>query len=221
MSTPQKTNALQSYQMLLYDRALHPELFSLKARRVVRHGPWELEAWVMQGQHLLRFECGAVCASELVTDQEAGLPTTGALSAFLCAGERDFEHRFGSGAANGIHANGVQASGVHANGGPKPVVSAGRIGGANGGGIGRGGVVYMTTVQTETLSENLYAATCEEMAGHIKENDSLVHSWEGEMGSGMSIVDVQRYAKEVHAQAYHLLPSGGIVIRTQTIFEHA
>lgn len=203
MSTPQKTNALQSYQMLLYDRALHPELFSLKARRVVRHGPWELEAWVMQGQHLLRFECGAVCASELVTDQDAGLPTTGALSAFLCAGERDFEHRFGNGAANGVHPPA----------GAKPAVVVG--------GNGGGGVVYMTTVQTETLSENLYAATCEEMAGHIKENDSLVHSWEGEMGPGMSIVDVQRYAKEVHAQAYHLLPSGGIVIRTQTIFEHA
>ncbi|MCA9287214.1 MAG: DUF2617 family protein [Phycisphaerales bacterium] len=210
MSTPQKTNALQSYQMLLYDRALHPELFSLKARRVVRHGPWELEAWVMQGQHLLRFECGAVCASELVTDQEAGLPTAGALSAFLCAGERDFEHRFGS-------ANGGSANGFPANGGSRPAV----VGGAVGGGNGAGGVVYMTTVQTETLSENLYAATCEEMAGHIKENDSLVHAWEGEMGAGMSIVDVQRYAKEVHAQAYHLLPSGGIVIRTQTIFEHA
>ena len=208
MSTPQKTNALQSYQMLLYDRALNPELFSLKARRVVRHGPWETEAWVMQGQHLLRFECGSVCASELVTDQEAGLPTTGALSAFLCAGERDFEHRF-----NGP--NGATANGSH-----------GIVAGANGSssrrnGVGSGGVVYMTTVQTETLSENLYAATCEEMAGHIKENDSLVHSWEGEMGAGMSIVDVQRYAKEVHAQAYHLLPSGGIVIRTQTIFEHS
>jgi hypothetical protein len=79
----------------------------------------------------------------------------------------------------------------------------------------------MTTVQTESLSENLYIATCEEMTGHSRENSSLVHTWDEESGRGMSIVDIQKYATEVHVQAYHLLPAGGIVIRTQSIFEHA
>lgn len=196
MNTPQKTNALQSYQILLYDRALHPELFALKGRRVVRGGPWELEAWVMQGQHVLRFERGSVCAAELVTDQEAGLPTTGALAAALCAGERDYEHTFTS--RNAV------------------------VAGANGHGSpagGKGSVVYISTVQTESLSENLYIATCDEMAAHVAENGSLVHTWEDESGKGMSIIDLQRYASEVHAQAYHLIPSGGVVIRTQAIFE--
>lgn len=190
MSTPQRTNALQAYQVVLYDRALHPELFSLKGRRVVRQPHWELEAWVMHGQHLIRFERGPICASELVTDQESGLPTAGAVAAFLCAGERDFEHSF-------------VPQGAAAPGSPK------------------GSVVYMTTVQTETLSENLYVATCEEMASHAREHDSLVHAWDEESGRGMSVLDVQRYAEEVHVQAYHLLPTGGVVIRTQSIFEHS
>lgn len=157
----------------------------------------------MQGQHLLRFERGPICASELVTDQENGLPTAGAVAAFLCAGERDFEHDF------------VGSHGARASGGSNGAAH----GSTNGSSPGHGRVVYMTTVQTETLSENLYIATCEEMVAHSREHDSLVHSWDEPGGRGMSIVDVQKYAHEVHVQAYHLLPTGGIVIRTQTIFE--
>lgn len=35
------------------------------------------------------------------------------------------------------------------------------------------------------------------------------------------MIDTQRYNREIHAQAYHLIAQGGVVIRTQTIFEHA
>jgi len=201
LTTPQKTNALQAYQVVLYDRALHPELFALKGRRVARHGQWELEAWVMQGQHLLRFERGPICAAELVTDQEAGLPTSGAVAAFFCAGERDFEHAFKPGVTSSPV---IVSSTSHQTPTQCP----------------KGGVLYMNTVQTETLSENLYAATCDEMTSHAAEHESLVHQWDEDAGRGMSILDIQRYASEVHVQAYHLLPSGGIVIRTQSIFEH-
>jgi hypothetical protein len=79
----------------------------------------------------------------------------------------------------------------------------------------------MTSVQTESLSESLYQATLEEMEAHADEEDSLVHRWEDAMGRCLSLVDVQRFNKEVHAQCYHLQASGGIVLRTQSIFEHA
>ncbi len=42
MNLPTK-NSLQSYQVILYHRALHPELFQLRGRKVVRHGDYELE----------------------------------------------------------------------------------------------------------------------------------------------------------------------------------
>jgi len=174
-----KSHSLQSYQMLLYGRALHPELFPLKARKVMRHGAYELEMWAMAGSHLLRFEHGPLCACELMTDQEGNLPETGVVTAFLCAGERDYEHRFE-----------------------------------------KAKVTYMTTVQTESLSENLYLATYDEMLAHARENAAIVHRWEDECGNCLSMLDAQTMSKEVHIQSYHLLAQGGLVIRTQTIFEH-
>ncbi len=181
MQLPVKPSGLQSYQLVLYRRALHPELFSLKGRRLIRNGVCEFEAWIMPGAHVLRFNHGRFVASELVTDQESGLPTEGAVTTFLCAGERDFEHSF-------------EDSGVR----------------------------YLTTVQTETLSENLYNATYQEMVEFSEETEALTHEWDDpERGRCLSVLDVQRYGKEVHAQSFHLWSAGGLVLRTQTMFEHS
>lgn len=179
MTMPVKAPNLQSYQVLLYGRALHPELFPLKGRRVVRHGRYEFEVWVMEGAHLLRFEHAQLCACELLTDQDGRLPEQGVVNGFLAAGERDFEHRF------------VKER-----------------------------VTYMTTVQTETLSENLYIATMDEMLNYGRSSSALSHRWDDGAGPCLSMIDLQRYNSEIHAQSYHLISQGGLVIRTQTIFEH-
>lgn len=173
-----KPNSLQTYQTVLYNRALHPEFFPLKGRRVLKGTGFEAELWAMSGSHLVRFERGPLCASELVTDQEGNLPDTGVVTAFLCAGERDVEHRFS-----------------------------------------REGVVYMTSVQTETLSENLYAATMEEMVDFAGECEGLLHRWDDDAGPCLTLLDAQAFTREAHVQAYHMLAQGGIVLRTQTIFE--
>ena len=68
METPARVNSLQTYQVIVYDRALHPEFFDLKSRRVEKRNGFEFEAWLMSGSHVLRFELGRDCASELVTD---------------------------------------------------------------------------------------------------------------------------------------------------------
>lgn len=178
MDASAKSQGLQSYQVVLYSRALHPEFFQLRARRVVRHDGYEFEAWLMGGAHLLRFEHGPVCACELLTDQESALPEHGVVTAFLCAGERDFDHAFLNGRVN-----------------------------------------YITTVQTETLSENLYLATHDELAGFAREVDGVSHAWSDEAGPCLSMLDIQRMNREIHVQAYHLIAREGAVIRTQTIFE--
>src|SRR5262245_58419632 len=94
MTSQGKPNNTLMYQAILYGRALHPELFSLRARRVVRTGDYHLESWLMNGSHLLRFERGSLCACELLTDQERDLPSSGVVTAFQCVGEHDYEHRF-------------------------------------------------------------------------------------------------------------------------------
>lgn len=179
MSTQTKSSSLQTYQLVLYNKALHPEHFSLCDRRVIEHDGYELEAWIMAGSHMLRFEHGELCASELVTDRDGDLPDTDVLTAFFCAGEHEYDHRF----------------------------RMNRVG-------------YMTTVQTEMLSENLYLATFDEMVAFAAEAGALVHRWDTGAGPCLSVLDLQRYYKEVHAQSYHLLAEGGLVLRTQTIFEH-
>jgi hypothetical protein len=180
MSMPLKPGSVQSHQLFLYNRAIHPGLLPIKQRRVTRHAGYELEVWLMDGGHLLRFERTTLCCSELLTAQETKLPEQGIVAGFLALGERDFEHRFT-----------------------------------------RDKVVYMNTIQTETLSENLFLSTHDEMLDYARTTDALVHRWTDEGGDCLSMIDTQKFQNEVHAQCFHLMAQDGLVIRTQTIFEHA
>jgi hypothetical protein len=164
----------------LYRRALHPELFRIRGRRTISHNGYEFEAWVMAGTHLLRFQNGSQCATELITDQEDGIPDRGIIAALPCAGERDHEQEYGD------------------------------------------SVKYVSTVQTEQLPESLYKATYDELIEFGRESEALIHEWKDDDGGRCaSILDTQRYRREVHAQSYHLTAQGGLVLRTQTIFEIA
>lgn len=179
MSTPLKSASLQAYRLFLYRRALHPELFSIKGRRMHRYGSYEFESWIMPGQHVMRFLYNNQNATEVITGGDVLLPQRGLVSALPCAGEKDHDHRYSD------------------------------------------EVNFMTSIQTETLPENIYASTYEELTEFGKENEALMHFWDEEAGPCASILDIQLLRNEVHAQAYHLLSPGGVVIRTQSIFEHS
>lgn len=168
------------HNLILYKKPLHPELFQMKARKNIVHGPSELEAWLMNGSHMVRFQHKALCLSELVTDVDGGLPLTGAVASFQCLNEKDFEQSFRE----------------H-------------------------GVNYITTVQTENLSDSLYRATYQEMLAFAQETDSLKVAYDSAVGNGknLSVLHLVRLAREIHAEAYHLFAQGGLVLRTQTIFE--
>lgn len=84
----------QAFAFGLYNRALHPELFELKGRRVVRHGAYELECWLTGGGHALRFGVGSACFSEVICQGEASLPSLTPLATFPCAGEHDLDEHY-------------------------------------------------------------------------------------------------------------------------------
>ena len=44
MNPPTRSSSLQAYRMILYRRALHPELFRVKARRTLDHEAYKFEA---------------------------------------------------------------------------------------------------------------------------------------------------------------------------------
>ena len=178
-TTHTKSSCLQSYQTVLYSRPLHPEHFTIHDHKEIRFGPYQFEAWIMEGKHLCRFEISGACACEIVSETDAGLPETGIVESILCAGEREFEHRFA-----------------------------------------RSDLNYMTSVQTEQLSSSIYLSTFEELDEFAREEDALVYRWDDEMGPCMSILAIQRMAKEIHVQSFHLIAREGLVLRTQSLFEH-
>jgi len=178
MSLTPKQSVLHAFQLVLYEKALHPGQLLPKARKVVRFAGYEFEAWVMAGSHVLRFERGDLCASELITEYERPVPTTDIVAAFYCPSEKDTEHTFA-----------------------------------------RGGVKYWNSLQTETLPGAVFAETHREMLEFGRENQCLVHLWRDGEGECLSLVDIQRYPGEVHAQAWHLLAESQTVLRSQSLFE--
>ncbi len=83
-------------------------------------------------------------------------------------------------------------------------------------------VQFMTTIQSESLSEHLYLGTYKEMVQHGRDNESLVVEWQGTTGKpNLSVIDLQRYKNELHLQGYHLRAEGGLVLRTQSMFRSA
>lgn len=79
---------------------------------------------------------------------------------------------------------------------------------------------YMTTIQTESLSDNLYQATYRELRDFAEEAEALTYEWTNEDDQPcLSMVDAQKYKRQFHVQSYHMLGAGGLVLRTQSIFE--
>lgn len=179
MSTSSKSSSTQMLRLMLYRRALHPELFELKARRTDRHGEYEVETWIATGGHVIRFALPGQRLTETVIEGGDHLPELGLVYALPCLGEKDYELEEPEGRVN-----------------------------------------YVTTIQTENLTDNLYASTLREIQEFARETGALSHEWTDEDGHAcFSAIDSQKYKREYHLQAYHLLGQGGLVLRTQSIFE--
>ena len=82
-------------------------------------------------------------------------------------------------------------------------------------------VTYVTSVQTEILTDHLYLGTYNEMLEHGREFNGLMSVWTEDQQSkpSLSLLDVQRFAEEVHVQSYHLRTDCGLVLRSQSIFK--
>lgn len=177
MSLSNKTPSTQMFRLLLYQRALHPELFRIQDRRTIAQPNYELEAWLMPAGHALRFQVEGQCATEIVTDQDLQLPERGLIHHLPCIGEKE-------------HDQVVEKT-----------------------------IRFVAAVQTETLSDSIYAATYTEMRDFAAETGAMAHEWIEDGYQNLSVLDIQRYKREIHAQSYHLCGCGGFVLRTQSIFE--
>ncbi|MCH2137034.1 MAG: hypothetical protein MK101_10720 [Phycisphaerales bacterium] len=84
-------------------------------------------------------------------------------------------------------------------------------------------ITYVTSIQTETLSNHLYMGCYAEMLEHGEQSDGLVLDAPlapGEKGlPSLSLIEFQRYSDQIHVQSYHLAGEGGHVLRTQSILQ--
>ncbi len=81
-------------------------------------------------------------------------------------------------------------------------------------------LIFMTSMQTETLSDHLYNSTYLELLEHGRLNEGLMTVWTDEANRhNLSMVDTQRYSDQIHVQAYHCRSDCSLVLRTQSIFQ--
>ncbi|MDP6541559.1 MAG: hypothetical protein QF444_03975 [Phycisphaerales bacterium] len=80
-------------------------------------------------------------------------------------------------------------------------------------------LLVISSMQSEQLSNHLFGDTYDELLLFAQESDAKIIKWEEGEHRHLSIIDVQRYNKQVHAQGYHLQSEHGHVLRTQSIFE--
>jgi len=178
MSVSQKTTGVHAYRLMVYRRALHPELFAFETRRVDRHGEYEAESWLCAGGHVIRFNFAGEVLTETVVDTGDHLPEHGLVHALPCLGEKEYQL--------------------------EPDDDR---------------IMYFTTVQTETLPENLYKATLQELIESADETGAVSHAWSDTAGDNLSMIEMQKYKREFHVQGYHLHGGTGSVLRTLSIFE--
>ncbi len=200
MSLLPKPSVLHAFQMALYDQEMPVDCIPSQGRRAIADKDYLLDASVMSGGHVLRFEVRDATVVEYVTEFDKLFPSAGLITSFSCPQERDYEHRFP------VHSVIPSQSDARSLRGARPPTAPGTV-------------LYMTSVQTETLPESLYTSTFRELVEFGRQTGALIHMWKDGTGDCLSMVDIQRCAGQAHAQTFHMLAQGGVVLRTQTIFE--
>ena len=81
-------------------------------------------------------------------------------------------------------------------------------------------ISFVTSIQTEALSEHLYMGSWREMLEHGQQSECLMVKGDPTDGlPNLSVLEMQRYADQIHIQSYHFMGDGGFVLRTQSILQ--
>ena len=70
MPQPNQTTSLRGLTLLLYQRALHPELFKILASEQVIRRAYEADIWLVEGGHVITFTAGKNTLTEVIVDQQ-------------------------------------------------------------------------------------------------------------------------------------------------------
>jgi len=88
MESPRTNIAVSELVFSLYQRPLHPELFTVHASRQVKTELYEAVIWVTDSSHVVSVFAGDVCLTELINAPEQMLPQRGLIERFQFRGQR-------------------------------------------------------------------------------------------------------------------------------------
>jgi hypothetical protein len=77
--------------LLLYQKALHPELFKILASEQVSRRAYEADIWLVEGGHVIMFTAGKNTLTEVIVTNNAPLTDRGLLQSIPCRGEKYHE----------------------------------------------------------------------------------------------------------------------------------
>ena len=97
MSVHHKKPRSAGLSVLVYDRGLHPELFTVEARRVRTLGGLDLSMCLLAGGgHLVAVSGGGKTVSELTCFPTKTLPERGLIERLPCKGDKQYEKALGN-----------------------------------------------------------------------------------------------------------------------------
>lgn len=88
METPKSHLAVSELAFWLYQRPVHPELFTIYARRHLKTERYETMIWATGGAHVVMALADDVCLTELISWPDQLLPRRGLIERFNFRGQR-------------------------------------------------------------------------------------------------------------------------------------
>jgi len=88
MEIPETNVAVSELSFTLYQRPLHPELFSIHQKRTIKTDKYEACVWVTGCSHLVSVFSKDLCLTELISSPSQTLPRRGLVERFRFSGQR-------------------------------------------------------------------------------------------------------------------------------------
>jgi len=171
--------SVASLNLVLYNRALHPELFDIYHDCSIVESYFDASIWVTGCSHVIRFSVGDLSITEVIAEADDELPERGLVASFRCRGEK--QHQYD-------HETGVR---------------------------------YMMNLQTESVSEKVYAKVHADLSSSGDKRGLFVPFPQWQVGdlTPFTYVDMRATPRGLHVFAFHTFPEDLTVIKTQTLFE--
>jgi hypothetical protein len=91
MANRTKQRRASGLTLTLYQRVLHPELFSILAQEQVSRRAYDAEIWLVEGGHVVTFTANKNTLTEVIVNRNEPVSDRGLIQTIPCRGERYHE----------------------------------------------------------------------------------------------------------------------------------